>query len=405
MTYTAAVDILGLQFRNFLTMRAMKPRITVAKKIGLIWFASVVAFYAASLLFPHDEIRPSEFIAASIQLLLFVLCVFIGKREPVEKNKFIFINFAAFFGLSIVFYLYYFVGTIFPHEPFAKHYFIQYVSLGAYFFFLALAIVYLAIDTLFRDYRVFQKYVLALAIVGGFFGYYYHSYVSNPKHLYETADILDWKMLDEASEDYRQAFGALPTPEKLAETTEMFVWKDGRQVGVLFASEKQERVAELYPYLAGLNYQILLLRPIYYNTIYMCVVCIGFILLYFGYQYKKDPPQGAYIEKIMFLFLLFCSLEVLHAWSFIKTLEWQTFSDLTSIGNHVSTAILLLIALSFGLRLRFITSPKGEFYEQEIISSPGGITRWRDALDNIMIRHFFNPKSVMGRMFVDPRRR
>jgi hypothetical protein len=47
----------------------------------------------------------------------------------------------------------------------------------------------------------------------------------------------------------------------------------------------------------------------------MSVIGIGFILLFFGYQYMKDPPQGAYIEKMMFLFLLFCSMEILHAWS------------------------------------------------------------------------------------------
>ena len=141
------------------------------------------------------------------------------------------------------------------------------------------------------------------------------------------------------------------------------------------------------------------------NAIYMCVLCMGFILLFFGYQYMKDPPQGAYIEKIMFLFLIFCCMEILHAWSFIKTVDWQTFSYVERLGKYVSVGILLLIAMFFGLRLRFITSVKGEFYEQELATSPTGITRWRDSLDNLVVEKFFNRKLLLGRMFATPTRK
>jgi len=51
------------------------------------------------------------------------------------------------------------------------------------------------------------------------------------------------------------------------------------------------------------------------------------------------------------------------------------------------------------MRLRFITSVKGEFYEQELALSPKGVTRWRDSLDNIVIEKFFNRKLLLGRMF------
>ena len=118
----------------------------------------------------------------------------------------------------------------------------------------------------------------------------------------------------------------------------------------------------------------------------------------------KDPPQGAYIDKIMFLFLIFCSMEIMHAWSFVKSLEWQTFYEMVSLGQYVSIAILSLIALFFGLRLRFIRSANGEFYEQEIVSSPSAVTRWRDPLDNLVIAHFFNRHAILGRLFVDAKR-
>lgn len=147
---------------------------------------------------------------------------------------------------------------------------------------------------------------------------------------------------------------------------------------------------------------ILVYKPLYMNVIYMCILSLAFILLFFGYQYMKDPPQGAYIEKIMFLFLVFCSLEILHAWAFVKSLEWQAFAETMRIGQYVSIAVLLLIALFFALRLRFITSVKGEFYEQELALSPSGVTRWRDSLDNLVIEKFLDRKVLLGRMFVSP---
>jgi hypothetical protein len=93
-------------------------------------------------------------------------------------------------------------------------------------------------------------------------------------------------------------------------------------------------------------------------------------------------------------------MEIMHAWSFIKSVEWQSFYELSIIGHGVSLGILLFIAAFFGLRLKFIRSVKGEFYEQEIISSPASITRWRDALDELVVAHFFNRKALLGRLFV-----
>ena len=99
------------------------------------------------------------------------------------------------------------------------------------------------------------------------------------------------------------------------------------------------------------------------------------------------------------------TLEILHAWSFVKSLEWERFSEILSMSQGVSIAVLLFIIIFFGLRLKFINSVKGEFYEQEILASPRGITRWRDALDNLVIAQFFDRKRIFGRIFVDPSRK
>jgi len=370
---------------------------TVFKQIILIWLASL-SVMLSSFLLPHDEVEIFSVISYSLQLLLFIISLRMIHHEPTRKNKFIFVNFALVFSLAIPFHLYYFVN------PLTKIFIYQYISFAAYFFLIAMAIGYVAVDALFREFKVAQKYVITLAIVGGFFAYYYHPMLLNSRYLYETEDIQDFKVLDKVASEYKLVHSADPSPEQLAETVKLHSWKNGQPVGLLYESDKLTRVHELYPYLSGSNYNILISKPIYMNSVYMCSLCLGFIFLFFGYQYMKDPPQGAYIDKIMFMFMIFCSMEIMHAWSFVKSLEWRTFYEMVSIGQYLSIVVFCFIALFFALRLRFITSVKGEFYEQEIATSPYAVTRWRDWLDNLVIAHFFNRKALSGRLFVDAKR-
>lgn len=370
------------------------------RNILLIWVIAVSVFGLSLLLIPHGRLAIATFISYCLQLLLFVLSVAIVCSEPTKKNKYIFLNFSFFFSISILFHVYNFI-----EEPFTRFYFSQYVSMAAYFFLLAFSVVYLAIDALFRDFKTLHKYVITLAIVGTTFGAYYSPYFQNAMYLYTTPDARDWKVLSEVADDFRGVAGHDITPEVLASNVELHTWKDGKAVGTLFPMERSARVEELYPYLHGPNYIILLQKPLYMNSIYMSVMCVGFVLLFFGYQYLKDPPQGAYIEKIMFLLLIFCTMEILHAWSFVNSVEWQVFSDIFSLGQSLSGVVLFFISIFFSLRLNFITSVKGEFYEQELSVSPAQVTRWRDALDNIVIDNFFNRKTLLGRLFVDPNHR
>ncbi|HTY01782.1 MAG TPA: hypothetical protein VMG09_17280, partial [Bacteroidota bacterium] len=274
-----------------------------------------------------------------------------------------------------------------------------------YFLLLAIATIYLTMDVLFRDFNVFQKYAITAGITLIFFGYYFAPYFEDPKYLYHTPDVLNYHILDSVYSKYTEVHGELPTPATLAGMTELYSWNGTRKTGVLFDEEKLERINALYPYLQGDNWKVLLNRPLYLDAIKMSVVCIGFILLFFGYLYMKDPPQGAYIEKIMFLFLVFCSLEVLHSGTALKLVEWQAAKSIWAAGMYVSDFALIFMIGAFSMRLKFITSVKGEFYEQELALSPTAVTRWRDSLDNLVVEKFFNRKLILGRMFVAPNRK
>ncbi|MEK6572098.1 MAG: hypothetical protein AABZ61_12050, partial [Bacteroidota bacterium] len=170
-------------------------------------------------------------------------------------------------------------------------------------------------------------------------------------------------------------------------------------VGDLYPEENLKRIDYLTKYLEGNNYLLLLWKPMQKNVIFMNVLCVFFLFLFFGYQYKKDPPQGAYVDKIMFLFLLFCSMEALHAWGYIQALEWSTtLAEVFSFAQYITIAILLIMIAFFSLRLRFITSVKGEFYEHELVHNAQHITRWRDGVDNLVVHYFLNPKALRGRL-------
>jgi len=377
------------------------------KRILAIWFGINVLYGISFLVLPHKPVEIASFVSYSLQTLLLIVSIYIFRLDPTRKNRFIFLNFAVFFSLSIVAHAYSFVGEgtlFFSDNRYIRLFVDQYVFRFAYFGLLAFSIVYITVDLLFRDFWTKTKYALTLVLVGGFLGFHLWPFLQDPLHLHRTQDVLDWKVIDKAHRDYLQKEGKEPSTEELAASvSELYAYSDGKPIAVLYPEAKAARVAELYPYVAGMNWVILVYRPLYQFTISMSVLCLGFILLFFGYQYMKDPPQGAYIEKIMFFLLLFCTLELVHAYSSMQILAWDGYIAMLIVGVYVSTVVLFLLAIVFGLRLRFITTANGEFYEQELAMSPGAITRWRDMFDEVVVEKFFNRKMVLGRLMVDPK--
>ena len=381
------------------------------QKILLAWFGLNVMYGTTMMVLPHKEIPFSSFVIYSVQTLLMVISIVIFRSEPAKKNRYIFLNFAVFFTLGSIFahFINFFGsnGILKADDPWIRPIVDIYLFRIGYFILLSFAVVYITIDLLLRDFSTLKKYLVTLGIVGGFTLYYYQPFLVDPSHFKTTDEMLQWKDVDNARQAYAKAFERQPSEDELAEyVPEMYTYHNKSRIGILYQEEKERRIRELYPYVADPTaYVILMFKPFHTNAIQMSVVCLGFILLFFGYQYMKDPPQGAYIEKIMFLLLVFCTLEILHAYSFLHMIQWDAFIDLIEVGGYISVAVLLLLAGFFGMRLRFITSAKGEFYEQELAVSPGGITRWRDLLDNVIIEKFFNRKLLLGRLAVDPRTR
>ncbi len=369
-------------------------RLKILAKILLSWLILLMIYSCCLYFLPHGQISFSSIINRAIQSLLFIVSIFLVISEKSRRNQFVFANFVAFFAISIFQIFHDFLGIAFLQDvKYARFFSFEYLSL-AYTFFLSIAVVYAALDSVFQDFKIYQKYCVTLLVAGSFFVVMFYPFFQDPLYLYSTEDIRQWKILNEQA----TAVGTVPSAAQLASTISLES-RDRGLVSVLTPESNLKRIEELLPYLEGENWVVLLYRPMFSKIIYMNVLLIGSVLLFFGYQYKKDPPQGAYLDKIMFLLLLFSSMEILHNYGYIQSVELGSWTELFIIGQYVSFAIELLIVLFFGLRLRFITSVQGEYYESELASNPNQVTRWRDWVDNIVLAHFFNFKIFNGRLF------
>ena len=374
---------------------------TLARKILLIW-GSVIAVFAISFFsLDHRPTSAMTIVVNGLLLLLGIISFVIFLRETNTKNKPVFLNFAIFFLLSIAHLIFPFIGySILKGNQFASLYFYQYIPSGLTIVVLALSIVYVAIDTLFNELRIRSKYLVAALIVIPIASYYYSPFFTDPKFLYKTEDIRDFRSVDNVVTELKNSGIENPSVEEIATKLKLNAWQDGKQVGVLFERENVRRISFILPYTSGVdNYAPLLFKPLHLNIIFMDVLSLVFVFVFFGYQYKKDPPQGAYIEKIIFLFLPYCSLDILHFFAYVTTNDYASYLELYSTAQYLVVFNLLLLLIFFGLRLSFITSIKGEFYERELVLDSKHISRWRDGIDSLVVRHFLNPETIHGRLF------
>ena len=85
------------------------------------------------------------------------------------KNKFLFLNFAIFFMIAILSLASNLIAPVIAKiDQYSPFVLVQWIK-GANYLALAFAIVYLVLDSLFRDINVRLKYIGATIIVGGFF--------------------------------------------------------------------------------------------------------------------------------------------------------------------------------------------------------------------------------------------
>ena len=212
------------------------------KKILIIW--SCISLFLGLIynVFPHRDASISSLLNELIQILLFLISLFIFISEPTKRYKFLFLNFSIFFATAILQFVHQFVGRSFlTISHFASVFSFQY-SQAAIVFFQAFTLTYLVFDLLFKNFKTYQKYLLTFAVAFTVFLYYFYPFFENPKYIYSTEDIKKYKIISQTQNKFLVENGHSPTATELAQVITLPAMKNGEQVGSLYPEENLKQI-------------------------------------------------------------------------------------------------------------------------------------------------------------------
>lgn len=360
------------------------------QKILLTWFPFLVINLAGTITLPEDlSTRICRMLLGDLNALLGVVSLFLFRREIVTEKRLFFLIFAALFFLNGPLYGLFLLTKkwLIPLDEWSDFYEYQY-RVQIYFLLLSGCVIYLVVDLSLRGLSKSQKYVLAFVLAGSVWVYLFYPYYANPKYLYTTSDVEDYRAIRSAIEDLQRGGVTKPSPDEIASHVSQYL-PESDKLGIHCSTKDREaRVSEVLPYFLGDDVSLLILRPFWRSCVVMASLSIVSILFFIFYQYLADPPKSAYMEKILWCLLPFCSFEGLHYYAFIQVKLYDDYRAVVFLGMYASMGIMLALLLLLILRLRFIQSIEGRFYEYRLIQDASRITRWRDAFDNWILRQF-----------------
>jgi len=360
---------------------------SITKKILVIWLVCTV-LSLASLALPHHFAEKTYWIYANLQMLLFIICLYIV-RSSSHQSKPIFFNFSLVFFLGFLCFNHIFVGTtLWKDSPYAIIYFHTLTKIG-FGFVLCVALLYLGIDYFFSKRKTFQKYLLTLSITVPLFVLLFKPYIAEPLSLYTTDEYAKYRVVKNTFNTLSES-GIEPTgaaiQQALAGTTELSIT----------AAE----VENLRKYLSPGAETILFWKPLNVNLLYINLFLVAFLGIFVLHKYWNDKPHPAYLEKIAILFIFWCAFDAFHYWAFLHTDSLALYITLFNISQYVNIFLVLLMVYVFSVRLRFVLSPGGQYYEEELLLHPEGISRWRDEIDTLILNSFFTSKKLFGRLIM-----
>ena len=122
------------------------------------------------------------------------------------------------------------------------------------------------------------------------------------------------------------------------------------------------------------------------------------ITVFYFLKYRNDKPHGAYFEKVIFLLFILCALEALHSWTYAQSTDASLYYSIYDVAQYLIIAVLLALVYVCSIRLRFLLSPIGLYYERKILVQPEKISRWRDEIDSLILRSFLVKTPFVGRL-------
>lgn len=369
----------------------------ILKPAVAIWFVLTLVGGAVYLVFPSPEDHPVG-IALTRSVGVFVACVafFVGKRTKKGEGRTLAFLYSLFFSIHAVFGLTMSFGAtrlIGIHGIFQA---VQYENLlhnGS----MLLVCAYIIGGAVFPGTKQNTRLVLATFVVAMLIGPASMTLATNANYLHTLPDITDFRAIDRATADLRAEGLVSPGPGDVAERVSLSRWEGLRRLGELEPKEELARIGELFPFLEGNNYVALVNRPLYERYAFWSMAGIGLLAAFFVLNFLKDPPKPAHFEKIHFTLLAYAIFEYFHALTLANATSFEDLVALDQIGKYVTAAILVLFACFFLARARFLSMGVGMFYEDKLTNDPQGISRWRDGIDNLLLRVLYLKPTLRSR--------
>jgi len=364
----------------------------------------VIILIASLALLPHTR---TVLFSTYRQVILVALGIVAGAlvlAEGQNRNKAVFVLFVLLGVQQILDLLYNFVPTIvFPENVFAGHLYFQYVSSGLGLFVQSTCLAGCAV---LMNTRIRTGLAISLVSIccAGVLLLELHPLLTNSRYLYTTPDITDFRIIDRAWMNVYQSNRGKATPEIVASQIGLSRWEGGRRTGELTYEETVRRIKEIEPYLFGNNYNMLIYRPLSdawwrVNTLTGIVILLSILYWFFG-----GSPSGVYFERISVILLSFCIFEVFHFYTYARLTNYSDYLNYFNIGALLSLLTGATLILVFLLRLRFLLSHEGRYYESRLAHGSVQVARWRDSFDNYVIKKFFKENPFKARFLTKTRR-
>jgi hypothetical protein len=325
-------------------------------------------------------------------VIVAILAIQLVKIELESSRKIVFLNFAVLSitqGVAMPLY------NIVLHVPLSKVYPYLYYDLYVYsnifyFFWLSLIVLHLTIcvtTKLEARKGLACGFALATAICLAL----YSPYFQDPRYAVKRPDAVDYRLVEQSVHRLQEEGDTTLSAASISKRVILCDYLPGGAKVALVGQQKEDRIAYLLTYLRYNNLAGITLAPLYRMFAYQSFLLVFILVGSSMWAYVKGPPTSAYLEKIAWMLVPYCLLEGFHHFVFSTLVDPDSFEFASAIGVYFSLVLLIGLAVLFALRLRFLSTVEGRYYERSIERNPNRLTRWRDEMDQWILRQFMNP--------------
>ncbi|MEX1140082.1 MAG: hypothetical protein WEB33_01160 [Bacteroidota bacterium] len=364
--------------------------------IGIVSLSATAIIVGSIALFPHEKVVLFSAFRQVMLLILGIVAAGLVFAETHRRNRIIFGLFVALGVQQILDLLYSFLPTAFPADRYIGHQYFQLVNggLGLFIQSACLAGSVILMNTRIRTWlgltlvAVIATIILAIEL---------NPIIINPRHLYTTPDITDFRIIDRAWMNIYQEKKIHADAEAIANRVKLSKWEGRKRIGELTHVEAVRRIKEIEPYLFGSNYNMLIYKPMN-NLWWQMNMFVGFvILLTIVYWFFGGSPSGVYFEKISVIVLCFSVFEAFHFHTYANLISYSDYLHYFNIGAFLSLLAVVVLIFVFFLRLHFLLSHEGRYYESRLELGGTQIARWRDGFDDYVVKKFFGENPFKSR--------